>query len=98
MAYAIFDTPAIHAISQAEVAKLTGRELWLLRLWPMPGGEQTGFVDLTDAGGDRLIKQETGKEDERTAAIRAWAKSRGLKVRDQGPLPASIIAMYDAAH
>jgi hypothetical protein len=35
---------------------------------------------------------------ERVADIRAWAKSRGLKVSDRGRIPASIIEQYEASH
>ncbi len=36
--------------------------------------------------------------DNRTAQIRAWAKSKNLKVNERGRIPADIITKYDAAH
>jgi Lsr2 len=36
--------------------------------------------------------------DGRTAQIRAWAKSKNLKVNERGRIPADIVAKYDAAH
>jgi len=32
------------------------------------------------------------------ADIRAWAKSRGIKVNERGRISADIVAKYDAAH
>ncbi len=39
-----------------------------------------------------------GSGDNRTAQIRAWAKSKNLKVNERGRIPAEIVAKYDAAH
>jgi hypothetical protein len=36
--------------------------------------------------------------DNRTAQIRAWARSKNLKVNERGRIPADIVAQYDAAH
>jgi hypothetical protein len=36
--------------------------------------------------------------DNRTAQIRAWARSENLKVNERGRIPAEIVAKYDAAH
>ena len=36
--------------------------------------------------------------DGRTAEIRAWARSKNLKVNERGRIPADIVAKYDAAH
>ena len=36
--------------------------------------------------------------DNRTAQIRAWAKSKSLKVNERGRIPADIVAQYEAAH
>jgi hypothetical protein len=36
--------------------------------------------------------------DGRTAQIRAWAKSKNLKVNERGRIPAEIVAKYEAAH
>lgn len=34
---------------------------------------------------------------ERSIAIRAWAKNRGLAVSERGRIPASIVGQYEAA-
>jgi hypothetical protein len=36
--------------------------------------------------------------DSRTADIRAWARSKNLKINERGRIPADIVAKYDAAH
>jgi hypothetical protein len=33
-----------------------------------------------------------------TSQIRAWAKSKGLKVNERGRIPADVIAKFEAAH
>lgn len=35
---------------------------------------------------------------ERASEIRAWAKSRNLKVNERGRIPADVVAKYDAAN
>jgi hypothetical protein len=35
---------------------------------------------------------------ERSAEIRAWAKSVGIPVNDRGRIPADVVEKYDAAH
>jgi hypothetical protein len=34
----------------------------------------------------------------RSAQVREWARSQGLKVSDRGRIPADIVNQYDAAH
>jgi hypothetical protein len=34
----------------------------------------------------------------RSADIRAWAKTRGIKVNERGRIAASVVEQYDAAH
>src|SRR6186997_2045899 len=34
----------------------------------------------------------------RSAQVREWARSEGLKVSDRGRIPADIVSKYDAAH
>jgi len=46
--------------------------------------------------GARRSRRSSG--DGRTAQIRAWAKSKNLKVNERGRIPAEIVAKYDAAH
>ncbi|KAB2344125.1 Lsr2 family DNA-binding protein [Actinomadura rudentiformis] len=67
---------------QAEWAQLHGREEYVIQLWPTADRPQT-----TEPG-----------QDDHLEAIRAWARSRGLKVNVQGPVPEAIRAMYDASH
>ncbi len=33
-----------------------------------------------------------------TAEVRAWARSKGIKVNERGRLSADVVAKYDAAH
>ncbi|WP_242906707.1 histone-like nucleoid-structuring protein Lsr2 [Actinomadura terrae] len=35
---------------------------------------------------------------ERSAEIREWARSAGIKVNDRGRIPATVIEQYEAAH
>jgi hypothetical protein len=35
---------------------------------------------------------------ERSADIRAWAKSRGITVNERGRIPASVVEQYESAH
>jgi Lsr2 len=43
-------------------------------------------------------RRRRGTGDNRTAQIRAWAKSRNLKVNERGRVPADIVAKYDEAN
>lgn len=38
-----------------------------------------------------------GSDRERTQAIRAWARSKGIKVSERGRLSADIVAQYEAS-
>lgn len=49
------------------------------------------------ARGRTRAKAATTNGD-RVAEIRAWAKSKGLKVNDRGRIPAAIVEKYDAAN
>ena len=40
----------------------------------------------------------TAGSRERSAEIREWAKSRGIKVNERGRIPANVIEQYEAAH
>lgn len=35
---------------------------------------------------------------ERSAEIRAWAKSRGIDVNERGRIPVTVVEQYEAAH
>jgi len=48
--------------------------------------------------GARRGPRRSAGADNRTAQIRAWAKSKNLKVNERGRIPAEIVAKYDAAH
>jgi Lsr2 len=39
----------------------------------------------------------TASSRQRSAAIRAWAKQRGMAVSDRGRIPASVIEQYQAS-
>ncbi len=43
-------------------------------------------------------KRRTAAHRQRSADIRAWAKSSGIKVSDRGRIPAQVIAKYDTSH
>jgi hypothetical protein len=48
--------------------------------------------------GSSSRRRRAGSGDNRTAQIRAWARSKNLKVNERGRIPADIVAQYDAAH
>jgi Lsr2 len=47
--------------------------------------------------GQRRRPVRTASSRERSADIRAWAKTRGIAVSDRGRIPANIVEQYDAA-
>lgn len=47
--------------------------------------------------GGKASARNTGSR-ERSAEIREWAKSAGIKVNDRGRIPANVIEQYEAAH
>ncbi|QXJ20534.1 Lsr2 family protein [Actinomadura graeca] len=49
------------------------------------------------AGGRRGAARVAGNR-ERSAEIREWARSAGIKVNDRGRIPANVIEQYEAAH
>ena len=52
-------------------------------------------------GAGRRSGRRSGRRasgDNRNAEIRAWARSKNIKVSERGRLPADVIAKYDAAH
>ena len=46
----------------------------------------------------RRRRSRGGPSRERSAEIRAWAKSRGYKVNERGRIPAAIVAEFEDAH
>jgi hypothetical protein len=46
----------------------------------------------------RRSGRRTAAGGNRNAEIRAWAKSKNMKVSERGRLPADIVEKYDAAH
>jgi len=53
------------------------------------------------AGGRRSLRRSGRRASgggNRNAEIRAWAKSRNMKVSERGRLPADVVEKYDAAH
>jgi nucleoid-associated protein Lsr2 len=57
------------------------------------------FVDhARKAGAARRRRTRGASSRERSADIRAWAKSRGIKVNERGRIPASVVEQYEAAH
>ncbi|MFI0411089.1 histone-like nucleoid-structuring protein Lsr2 [Actinomadura sp. 3N508] len=73
-----------------EWERAEGIELYVARFWP----DQEAEAERRHAA----AAERPPERDERLEAIRAWAKVRGMKVNDSGPLPAAIIAMYEASH
>ena len=43
----------------------------------------------------RSVRTSSGRE--RSGAIRAWAKDKGIPVSDRGRIPASVVEQYEAA-
>jgi hypothetical protein len=62
------------------------------------------FAKYTGAGrrvggrGGRGRVGSRGAGRNRSAQVREWARSQGLKVSDRGRIPADIVNQYDAAH
>jgi hypothetical protein len=50
------------------------------------------------SAGGRRRRARSGPGRERSAEIRAWARSRGHKVSERGRIPATIISEYEASH
>ncbi|MFC0041112.1 histone-like nucleoid-structuring protein Lsr2 [Actinomadura rayongensis] len=48
------------------------------------------------AKGGRPVRTQNNRE--RSAEIREWAKSQGIKVNERGRIPATVIEQYDAVH
>lgn len=48
--------------------------------------------------GTNRRRQRTAAPSRETAAIRSWAKDRGIHINDRGRIPASVIKEYQAAH
>ncbi|WP_067462523.1 histone-like nucleoid-structuring protein Lsr2 [Actinomadura macra] len=46
----------------------------------------------------RAGRTRTTNSRERSAEIREWAKSNGIKVNERGRIPANVIEKYEAAH
>lgn len=47
---------------------------------------------------DRKTTARAANSRERSAEIREWAKSAGIKVNERGRIPANVIEKYEAAH
>jgi nucleoid-associated protein Lsr2 len=57
------------------------------------------FVENARKAGVARRRRTRGTSSrERSADIRAWAKSRGIKVNERGRIPASVVEQYEAAH
>jgi len=44
------------------------------------------------------VKRRTAAHRQRSASVRAWAKTMGIAVGDRGRIPADVVARYEAAH
>jgi hypothetical protein len=52
---------------------------------------------VTRGGSSRRGRSGGGADRERTQAIRAWAKKKGIAVSERGRLSADVIAKYEAS-
>jgi hypothetical protein len=50
------------------------------------------------AGRSSRAPRRTSRNRHHSAAIRDWAKARGLKVSERGRIPADVAAQYEKAH
>ena len=60
-----------------------------------------GAARKVGAGGRRSSRRggrRSSATGNRNAEIRAWAKSKNMKVSERGRLPAEVVEKYDAAH
>jgi hypothetical protein len=59
----------------------------------------TPFVEhARKAGVGRRRRSRAASSRERSADIRAWAKTHGIEVNERGRIPASVVEQYEAAH
>jgi hypothetical protein len=50
------------------------------------------------AGGTRRARAGSTGGRQRSADIRAWAKSQGIKVNERGRIPATVLEEYERSH
>lgn len=50
------------------------------------------------SGGRGGRRSTSGGDRQRTQEIRAWARTKGIKVSERGRLSSDIVAKYEAAH
>jgi hypothetical protein len=60
-------------------------------------GRAAGGGSTSSRSSGRSRGSSTAMDRDQAAAIRAWAKKKGLKVSDRGRIPASIIEQYNAS-
>ncbi|XVQ06817.1 histone-like nucleoid-structuring protein Lsr2 [Spirillospora sp. CA-255316] len=57
------------------------------------------FVEKARKSGAPSRRRQRGTDSrQRSADIRAWAKSHGIDVNERGRIPASVVEKYEAAH
>ena len=61
------------------------------------------YVGAARRSGGRTTRRATRKASAatgggHTADVRAWARSKGIKVNERGRIAADVVAKYDAAH
>ncbi len=56
------------------------------------------YARRANTGSGTRRRRRTAAHRQRSAQIRAWAKSRGLPVSDRGRIPADVIDKYETAH
>lgn len=61
-------------------------------------GRATLVHEQSAANGSAPRRKRPPRQTERHAAIREWARSRGIEIADHGRIAADVVARYDAGH
>src|SRR6266542_108603 len=56
------------------------------------------YISIARKAAVRGVRRRTAAHRQRSAQIRAWAKSRGLQVSDRGRIPSDVVNRYETAH
>lgn len=58
------------------------------------------YIDTARKAGAARRRRRNGRQSsrERSAAIRTWAKERGIQVNERGRIPANIVDEYEKTH
>ena len=61
-----------------------------------PYAERARKISRSASAAQRRNRGASSRE--RSADIRAWAKTRGIKVNERGRIPATVVEEYERAH